>query len=194
MLADRGLGTSPALIQALHALQVRVLFRVQGTVKFRDAQGHQIALKAMGIPGEHWQGVGEVFKKAGWLRVYAQVLWGQGYRDPWGLVSSEAVAAQDYGQRFQHACSFRDLKSDGFDWHTSHIWLPAHAERLLLILAMAYALVVSFGQRVVRPERGRTTRFSLFRLGLEQIRSCVHPTILPLLPHPPPRFMTCVVQ
>jgi hypothetical protein len=194
LLADRGIGTSPDLIQALQQLKVRVLFRVQGTVKFRDAQGRQIALKDRVQEGQHWAGFGEVFKKGGWLTLYAQVLWGQGYRDPWCLVSSEAVAAQDYGQRFQQECSFRDLKSDGFDWNTSHIWMPEHAERLILILAMAYALVIALGRRVTRPQRGRTTRYSLFRLGMEQIKALVHPTILPLLPQPPPRFITCVVQ
>lgn len=194
LLADRGIGTSPDLIQALHTLKVRVFFRVQGTVKFQNAQGQQIALKDMVKEGEHWAGCGEVFKKWGWLKIHAQVLWGQGYRDPWCLVSTEAVAAEEYGQRFQQECSFRDLKSDGFDWNTSHIWLPEHAERLLLVLAMAYALVMSLGQRVARPQRGRATRYSLFRLGLEQIKALVHPTILPLLPHPPPRFVTCVVQ
>jgi hypothetical protein len=194
LLADRGIGTSPELIKALHQLNVRVLFRVQGTVTFRDGQGGQLALKHRVKEGTHWGDFGQVFKKCGWLTMYAQVLWGQGYRDPWCLVSTEAVAAQDYGQRFQHECSFRDLKSDGFDWHTSHIWLPDHADRLLLILAIAYVLVLSMGRRVVRPSHGRMTRYSLFRLGLEQIQALVHPTILPLLPHPPPRFMTCVVQ
>lgn len=194
LLADRGIGTSPDLIKALHALNVRVLFRVQGTVKFRDAQGRQIALKEMVTQGDRWDGFGEVFKKCGWLTVYAQVLWGQGYRDPWCLVSTEKVAAEDYGQRFQQECSFRDLKRDGFDWNTSHIWLPDHAERLLLILAIAYTLVLSLGWQVTRPKRGRATRYSLFRLGVEQLKALVHPTILPLLPHPPPRFITCVVQ
>ena len=101
LLADRGIGTSPDLIQALHQLKVRVLFRVQGTVKFRDIQGRQTALKNIVQDGEHWGGFGEVFKKCGWLTVYAQVLWGKGSRDPWCLVSTEAVAAQNYAQRFQ---------------------------------------------------------------------------------------------
>jgi hypothetical protein len=194
VLADRGIGTSPDLIQALHELNVRVLFRVQGSVKFQDPHGGQTALKEMVQEGEHWQSFGEVFKKCGWLKVHAQVLWGQGYRDPWCLVSTEAVAAEDYGQRFQQECSFRDLKSDGFDWHTSHIWMPEHAERLILILAMAYALVMALAMNVARPQRGRATRYSRFRWGLEQLKAHVHPTILPLLPHPPPRFVTCVVQ
>jgi hypothetical protein len=194
LLADRGIGTSPDLIQALHALKVRVFFRVQGTVKFRDPCGRQIALKDMAQEGERWEGVGEVFKKCGWLTLHAQVVWGLGYRDPWCLVSTEAVEAEEYGQRFQQECSFRDLKSDGFDWHASHIWKPAHAERLLLLLAIAYALVLTLGMREARPRCGRASRYSLFRFGLEQLRSLVHPTILPLLPQPPPRFMTCVVQ
>ena len=194
LLADRGIGTSPDLIQALHQLKVRVLFRVQGTVKFQDTRGCQTALKEMVKEGEHWADFGQVFKKCGWLTVHAQVLWGQGYRDPWCLVSTAAVAAQEYGQRFQQECCFRDLKSDGFDWNTSHIWMPEHVERLILVLAMAYVLVMALAMSVARPQRGRATRYSRFRLGLEQIKALVHPTILPLLPHPPPRFITSVVQ
>lgn len=193
ILADRGIGTSPDLIQALHHLKIRVFFRVQGTVRFQDGQGRQTALKEMVKEGQQWEGFGEVFKKCGWLKVYASVLWGNGYRDPWCLVSTEAIAAQEYGQRFQQECSFRDLKSDGFEWNKSHIWLPDHAERLILVLAMAYAIVLSLGMSVARPKHGRATRYSLFRLGLEVIKSLVHPTILPLLPHPPPRFITSVV-
>lgn len=194
LLADRGIGTSPDLIQALHHLKVRVFFRVQGTVKFQDEQGRQIALKDRVKAGQHWQGFGELFKKCGWLKLHASVLWENGYKEPWCLVSTEPVAAQEYGQRFQQECSFRDLKSDGFGWDKSHIWLPDHAERLLFILALAYTLVLAQGMKVARPRLGRATRYSLFRLGLEWIRSLVHPTILPLLPHPPPRFITCVVQ
>jgi hypothetical protein len=194
LLADRGIGTSPDLIQALHRLQVQVFFRVQGTVRFQDEQGHQIALKDRVKAGQHWEGFGEVFKKCGWLKMYASVLWENGYREPWCLVSTKPIPAQEYGQRFQQECSFRDLKSDGFGWDKSHIWLPDHAERLLLILAIAYLLVLAQGMKIIRPKRGRATRYSLFRLGLEWIRSLTHPTILPLLPLPPPRFITCVVQ
>lgn len=194
LLADRGIGTSPDLIQALHDLKVRVFFRVQGTVRFKDQQGCQTALKEMVKEGEHWEGFGEVFKKAGWLKINASVLWGDGYCQPWCLLSTQPTPAQEYGQRFQQECGFRDLKSDGFSWDKSHVWLPDHAERLILVLGIAYALVLSLGMSVARPKRGRATRYSLFRLGLELLKSLIHPTILPLLPHPPPRFVTCVVQ
>lgn len=194
LLADRGIGTSPDLIQALHDLKVRVFFRVQGTVRFKDKEGHETALKDMIKEGEEWESFGGVFKKAGWLKMYANVLWGKGYSEPWCLVSTEPTSAQEYEQRFQQECSFRDMKSDGFDWNKSHVWLPDHAERLILILAIAYALVASLGMSVAPPQHGRATRYSLFRLGLELLKSLVYPTILPLLPHPPPRFITCVVQ
>lgn len=194
LLADRGIGTSPDLIQALHDLKIRVFFRVQGTVRFKDGQGRQTVLKEMIKEGQQWEGFGEVFKKAGWLKMNVSVLWGNGYGEPWCLLSTEPTPAQEYGQRFQQECSFRDLKSDGFAWHKSHIWLPDHAERLILVLAIAYVLVLSLGMSVARPKQGRATRYSLFRLGLEQLKSLIYPTILPLLPHPPPRFITSVVQ
>jgi hypothetical protein len=37
--------------------------------------------------------------------------------------------------------SFRDLKSDGFQWQRSRVWNPIHADWMLLILALAYFLV-----------------------------------------------------
>lgn len=99
-----------------------------------------------------------------------------------------------HAKNYPKECSFRDLKSDGFSWDKSHVWLPNHAERLILVLVMAYTLVLSLGMDVARPKRGRATRYSIFRLGLERLKSLVHPTILPLLPYPPPKSITCVVQ
>jgi hypothetical protein len=194
LLADRGIGTSPALMQAVEGRGCHVLFRVQGSTRFRSLDGREHALRSLGVRGQAWQSVGDVFKKAGWLPAHVTVSWDTRYAQPWCLVSSRPIAAHAYALRFDQEVSFRDLKSDGFNWQRSHVWLPEHAERLLLVLALAYWLVVSLGQRLARPPRGRAARWSAFRRGKEALAALFRPTIAPLLPHPPPHDHTCVVQ
>jgi hypothetical protein len=193
LLADRGIGTSPALVKAVEAQGCHVLFRVQGSTRFRNLEGGEHALPTLGVRGQAWQSVGDVFKKAGWLPAHVTVTWDADYDHPWCLVSSCPITPHAYGLRFDQEVSFRDLKSDGFDWQRSHVWLPEHAERLLLVLALAYWLVLALGQRIPRPRRGRASRWSAFRRGKEVLAALFHPTIAPLLPHPPP-FLSSVVQ
>jgi len=75
LLADRGIGTSPALMQALEAEGCQVLFRVQGSTRFRNLAGEEQSLHSLGIRGQSWQSVGDVFKKAGWLPAHVTVTW-----------------------------------------------------------------------------------------------------------------------
>jgi len=196
MLADRGIGTSPDLITGLTQLAVDILFRVQDTTRFRNAQGADVPLDQLGIRGFAWQAPAQVFKKAGWLSLHASVAWDRNYDAPWCLVSSRPVDPHLYGTRFHQEVSFRDLKSDGFQWHRSHVWLPDHADRLLLVLAIAYWLVMLVGQSLPTATRGRQARLSCFRRGLDTITAHFRPTIASLLPPPPfpPPRITCVVQ
>jgi hypothetical protein len=196
LLADRGIGTSPDLITNITQLGIDILFRVQGSTRFHNAEGKDVSLKELGIAGFVWQAGGEVFKKAGWLSLYATVAWDVNYDDPWCLVSSIAVDPQLYGLRFDQEVSFRDLKSDGFQWHRSHVWMPDHADRLLLVLAIAYWLVICSGQAVPPVTRGRQARHSTFRRGLDAITAQFRPTIASVLPPPPlpPPKITSVVQ
>ncbi|MCB9457358.1 MAG: hypothetical protein H6671_15335 [Anaerolineaceae bacterium] len=197
LLADRGIGTSPHLIQAVEQERgIDILFRVQQTCLFRHWDtAHTVALKDLAAQGQVWQGVGDVFKKAGWLPLVATVAQAPGYDQPWCLVSSVTIDPSLYRRRFYQEVSFRDLKSDGFQWHRSHVWVPDHADRLLLVLALAYALVMLVGQALPPATTGRQSRLSTFRRGLESIRDLFRPTIAALLPPPlPPPRMTCVVQ
>lgn len=196
LLADRGIGTSPDLIKAIDQRGIDVLFRVQGSTRFRYPDGREFPLKELGIPGLLWQSPGDVFKKAGWLSLSACVAWDENYDEPLCLVSTQTIDPQLYLQRFDQEVSFRDLKSDGFQWHRSHVWLPEHADRLLLILAIAYFLVLVLGQTLQTPSRGRESRHSTFRRGLDALTACFRPSIAPILPQtprPPPRI-TSVVQ
>lgn len=196
LLADRGIGTSPDLITNITQLGIDILFRVQGTTRFHNSQGDDVALKDLGIHGFVWQAAGDIFKKAGWLSLYATVAWDAHYDDPWCLVSSTRVDPHLYNVRFDQEVSFRDLKSDGFQWHCSHVWLPDHMDRLLFVLAIAYWLVICVGQSLAPITTGRQARHSTFRRGLDAITTPFRPTIAPLLPPPPlpPPKITSVVQ
>ena len=126
----------------------------------------------------------------------ATVAWAEGYDAPWCLASTQPIDPTLYGNRFDQEVSFRDLKSDGFQWHRSHIWLPAHADRLLLVLAFTYWLVLAVGQSLPPAPTGRAARLSRFRRGLDACTTLFRPTIAALLPPPPvpPPRLTCVVQ
>lgn len=178
--ADRGIGTSPALIKEVKALGWRYLFRVQGQCKVREDRGKEGALSSIIQQGEYRAASGKVFKKQGWLTTHIRVLWAENQPEPWALVTNDpALTGWEYAQRNWQEQSFRDLKSGGWQWNRSHIWLPAHTERLLLVLSLAYAWVLSLGSYFIQaglatPLRTRANgsqrrRLSVFREGLEHL-------------------------
>lgn len=180
--ADRGLGTSPTLIRALQCLQVAFLLRVQGQTRLRCTNGRIHACASLVKPGETWAGRADVFKKAGWLRLYVRIEWRLGEKSPWCLVTNSPWRrAQDYALRAWHEHSFRDLKSFGFRWNLSHVWQPAHAHRLLFVLALAYAWLLSQALLFTPEERCSPSRSaprqSLFRRGLRWLRHQLRLTV-----------------
>lgn len=196
LLADRGIGTSPSLIDAVEKRGIQVLFRVQNTTRFRYPNGHTVALGDLGIPNHLWQACGDVFKKSGWRQLQATVAWDADYDDPWCLVSSDPIDPHEYAKRFDQEVSFRDLKSDGFQWHRSHVWKPDHADRLLLVLAITYWLVMLVAQTLPVVSSGKQSRHSFFRRALAICTAPFRPTIASVLPSPPipPPRIFCVVQ
>jgi hypothetical protein len=184
LLADRGIGTSPALMHAVQAQGCHGLFRVQGSTRFRSLDGQQQSLHSLGIRGQTWQSVGDVFKKAGWLPAHVTVTWNADYDHPWCLVSSRPIPTHAYAIRFDQEVSFRDLKSDGFDWQRSQVWLPDHAERLLLALALSYWMVIALGQRLPLPPSGRAARWSGFVAAKPLWLPFFDPPLLPYFPVP----------
>lgn len=171
---DRGLGTSPRLVEAVARLGVRFLFRVQGTTRFRDATGEERALKSHAQRGETWSACGDVFKKHGWLTAQVRVIQEEGYEDVWCLVTNDpTLVGSEYAQRYWQEVSFRDLKSDGWHWQRSQVCHPAHAHRLLLVLALAFAWTLTHGTLALAIpaliSRGKRQVFSRFRQGLRYI-------------------------
>jgi hypothetical protein len=177
LLADRGLGTSPQWQQRLSEMNWDYLLRVQRSTLVRLPQEKpQPARRLVGY-GQVWTGRAQVFKKAGWQWTWVYLVWEVGYADPWCLFSNQPdLPPYLYARRFYHECSFRDLKSDGFHWQQSRVFLPAHVERLLLVLACAMLWTLAKGTKVVYlyPLSPRQRRFSLFRLGLDYLLQGIH--------------------
>jgi hypothetical protein len=88
------------------------------------------------------------------------------------LTNDPQAQATDYGRRNWQEQSFRDLKRGGWRWNSSQVWQPTHADRLILLLALAYGWMVALGTDCLvsgvqqRLARGRRCRYSVFRLGL----------------------------
>jgi Transposase DDE domain len=172
--ADRGIGTSPDLVRGVERLGWHYLFRVQKSVVLRHA-GQERSLKHLvNAPGQTWSGTGQVFKKDGWLDATVLVVWAVGYTDFWCLLTNDPAAVSDhYAIRYWQEAGFRDLKSDGWQWQTSRIWSPDHANRLLLVMALATAWMLTLGAFVFDDAdlktyftKGQRPTYSLFRLGL----------------------------
>jgi len=173
--ADRGIGCSPALVRVVCGLGWHFLFRVQKSTRFRTFEGKEHRLSDLVMPGQCWSGSGFVFKKAGWLPATVHLIWRIGYAEPWCLITNDkSLTGHEYALRFWQEAGFRDLKSDGWQWQTSHIFTPDHADRLLLVMALAYALTLTAGAMVLSDPAAypvgklscTRTPFSLFRLGL----------------------------
>jgi hypothetical protein len=188
--ADRGLGTSPALVRAVKRLGWRFLFRVQRTTQLVTRRGRAWTL---GKQPSGFSAHGLAFTRRGRVRVYALVYRAFGQAEPWCLLTNDPrLSAEAYALRAWQEQGFRDLKSGGWQWQRSQVWQPDHAERLLLVLALAYARILTIATQTVpelpdpdpvtflyRPDPAR----SLFQLGLAFFRRCLFsglPTAIPV--------------
>ena len=74
--------------------------------------------------------------------------WDDGYADPWLIVTDLKPVEADvswYGFRSWIECSYRDLKSDGFEWHKTRLRQPDRAERHWLAMSVAMLWMVTLG-------------------------------------------------
>jgi hypothetical protein len=153
VLADRGLGCSPDLCQAVDKLGWRYLFRVTCQTKIVTTDGDRTIAQQV-QPGDIWAASGLVFKQRGRIPAHARALWAVGYEEPWALVTNdEGLTGPEYARRNWQEQSFRDLKSGGWQWGQSRLRLPAHVERLLVVLVVAYAWVMAIGSHAVAADQ-----------------------------------------
>jgi hypothetical protein len=180
--ADRGIGCSPGLLRRIKALGWYYLVRVQGQVRLRLADGRCVAFRELvSRPGQQWSGWAWAFKKAHWQPCWAVAYWKRPHEQPWLLLTNWPQAqGQWYAVRMWEELAFRDLKSCGWQWQRSRVWGPAHANRLWLVMALAYVWTLSLGTQVIRHKglrreltRGKRWAHSVFRLGLRLLRRSI---------------------
>ena len=185
LVADRGLSW-PGVLDCCAALGWHYVLRVQGTTRVevpggrggrvREVEARSLAPRV----GDRWSGPVRAFKKAGWRDVHVAAVHEPGCAEPWLLVSDRPGGPGRHVRRYCRRAwceqSHRDDKSAAFNWDRSRVTDPAHAGRLLLVLALATLLAISLGARVLkrglrRELEGRLRRtLSLVQLGLRWLR------------------------
>lgn len=179
VLADRGIGCSPSLCQAVSDLGWHYLFRLTCQTKIVTTEAEYTIAQQV-KPGEIWVANGLVFKQRGRIPARALALWGLGYDEPWALVTNHPqLTGHEYARRNWQEQSFRDLKSGGWHWDESLIRRPEHVTRWLFILVIAYCWTIALGSQAVEAHCGQPLirraqalpepRYSLFRQGLDFI-------------------------
>jgi hypothetical protein len=197
LLADRGLAW-PQVVATCVELGWHDVIRLQGQTRVRTTEGRECAAAELAPkPGASWRGTAEVFKKSGWRAAAVAACWLRDRDGPWLLVSDRDDGPRlfaRYAKRVWTEELFRDEKSSGFHWGESHVTDPAHAARLVLLIALATYLALALGSRVIQAglrrmlESTRQRMLSLFQIGLRWLMFCVtHDRPMPknLSPVPP---------
>lgn len=176
---DRGLGHSSAMLKALKNLGVAFQVRVKRNATFTSRRGHTCLLNDLIQPGEAVTCRGSLFR--GSKRVFGTVhlIWEAGQVEPWCLfTTSPRIRGAAYALRMWQEESFRDLKRGGWQWHCTYVTTPDHAQRLLFVLTLAYAWMLTQGTLVLYSDRaiqreifdGTHNKYSLFRSGLRYFK------------------------
>jgi hypothetical protein len=177
VLADRGIGTSPALMRAIMALGWTFLFRVTRQSKIVLADGQAVCFyDEVKAPGQTYQATGLVFRQRGRIPAQVRVLWGQAAKQRWALVTNDpTLTGWEYAQRMWIEEAFRDLKSHGWQVEAAAEMPAERMERLWIVLVVAYGWMLVWGMAVAQ-QAGCTTpkrradgavvrQWSLFREG-----------------------------
>lgn len=179
LMADRGLSW-PLLIDLCDTHGWHFVLRLQGQTHVELDDGRRLALcELVARPAMQWTGPARVFKTAGWRKVNVVAVWRVGDHEPW-LLATDLPATrsrcQQYRKRMWQEQAFRDEKSHGFQWQRSGVTDPVHAERLLLIVALATWLAIALGSDLIKRgrryvvQRSRHRALSVFQLGLRWLQ------------------------
>jgi hypothetical protein len=182
LLADLGLAW-PRIVDACGELNWHFVIRLRGQTRVRTPDGRDCSAADLAPKrGAHWWGDAEVFKKSGWRTARVAACWERDQDGPWLLASDRPEGARQfrrYATRVWTEQLFRDEKSQGFHREKSHVTDPAHAARLVLLIALATYLALAVGSRVIqaglRRWLGSTRRrmLSLFTIGMRWMMFCL---------------------
>lgn len=149
VMADRGIGGSSDLCRKVDKLGLRFLFRINKQSKM-VVDGEELLIYEQVKPGGEWAASGQVFKNNASLPAHVRALWRRKYTSPWLLITNdEQLSGYEYGQRNHQEQSFRDMKSGGLHWGITRVSCPQRMRRLIAILVLAYAWMISLGCHAV---------------------------------------------
>ena len=155
VLADRGIGNSPALCRAVSGLGWQYLFRVPKTVKIKTDGGIAHPYKEV-RKGGRWRASGSVFIKRGRLPAHVRAIWDRDCEEPWILVTNNPdLTGREYRMRNWQEQSFRDLKSGGWQLETCRLRSVDRMARFLAILALAQGMALALGSQAVITGKAR---------------------------------------
>ena len=137
------------LFEEICALNWHPFLRInhQGTYQIRGEQEWRCLDTLVPNIGMSWSGTVSCFKSNP-LNCTLLARWDEGYKDPWLIVTDlepEQGNVFWYGFRSWIESSYRDLKSDGWQWPKTRLREPARAERLWLAMAVATLWTVTMG-------------------------------------------------
>jgi hypothetical protein len=178
LLADRGLAW-PVVVDFCRAAGWHFVLRIQHHTRVLFDDGRMVQVRDL-VPkrGTSWRGCAQVFKKASWRRVNIVATWSRMHDEPWLLITDlppERSVLDRYAKRMRVEVGFRDEKSHGLHWEQSRIRDPAHAHRLLLLIALAMRILIWIGRRVVETgqylafERRNRCTLSVVQLALRYL-------------------------
>jgi len=188
VLADRGIGTSPALMRGVMALGWHFLFRVTKQSKIVLDDGQAVTFHdQVQQPGQCYGASGLVFKRRGRISAHVRVLWGEQAKAPWSLVTNDpTLKGFEYGQRMWIEELFRDLKSHGWNVENTTFTDPQRMARLWIFLVVAYAWMLLWGVQQLAlgltaslkrcADGSYVRRWSLFREGRQAFLALAPPS------------------
>ena len=211
LLADRGL-CWPTLIRCCRRLRWHYLLRLQCGTRVRPADAdeadaaeaaeaevpRELPVRELAPhPGARWFGPVRIFKRAHWLRANVAAVWEAHAEGPWLLVTDQPAnyrgCCRRYCKRTWCEESHRDEKSGGLNWQRSRVRDPAHAQRLVLLIALANLLCITLGAGAIKRglrhlfEPRRRRMLSVFQLGMRWLGwAMAHDQPLSPMPSLPP--------
>lgn len=176
LLADRGIGTSPALCKEVEALGWHYLFRITKQCKILTDAGEFTPYKEV-KKGGRWSASGTVFIKRGRIPAHVRAIWERAYAEPWVLVTNNPeLTGREYAMRNWQEQGFRDLKSGGWQLEMCRLRSTEKLARFLAILVLAQGMALALGslsvitgkaRRLIRTQDGTLRRpLSLFKEGI----------------------------
>lgn len=87
--ADRGIGNSPTLLRAIERMGWHYMVRVSKGVRLKIGEEDPVPFESLvRQPGGRWRGQVQAFKKAGWIKCWAEVYREKSHAEPWLVLTN----------------------------------------------------------------------------------------------------------